>query len=185
VEFLSYEPGERILADNRHFEVVKEARTRWGSATYQIREVSGEAKKWLTPREADKPAPYVDRASIRAFVHRFYGQVDQDPALGPVFNVRLEGEWGPHLDKMVLFWSMVLLREPGYSGQPPVVHRSVEELRPEHFKRWLELFSETLHEVYVPELADMLSRRVYDMSRGLSNAVFGEPWTELVSAEEG
>jgi hemoglobin len=180
VELLTYEPGERILFEGQIFEVVKEARTRWGSPTYQIREASGGAQKWLTPRRADRPAPYVDRATIRSFVDGFYAVVDRDPVLGPVFAPRIHGDWGPHLDKMVRFWSMVLLREPGYSGQPPVVHRAVEELRPEHFQRWLELFGKTLHEVFEPELADALARKVFDMSRGLSNAIFGEPWTETL-----
>jgi hemoglobin len=177
VEHVRYEPGDRILEDDRLFEVVKEARTRWGSTTYQVRDLGGEGQKWLTPRRADRPAPYIDRESLRVLVDRFYGEVAKDPALGPVFDPRVGHDWPHHLAKMTRFWSMVMLREPGYSGAPPVVHRAIEELRPEHFQRWIALFAETLREVFEPELAERFARKVFDMSRGLSNAALGEPWT--------
>ncbi len=174
--FETYVPGDRLLEGERLWEVVKEARTRWGSPTYRIRELGGDEQRWLTPRRKDRRPNVIDRSAIREFVERFYEAVAEDPMLGPVFERRIHGEWGPHLDTMVRFWSAVLLREPGYDGRPPVVHRQVEELSSEHFGHWLELFQKTLSNVFEPEAAEAVALRARGIARGLSTAVLGEPW---------
>jgi hemoglobin len=177
IEFRAYTPGEHILFDETLYEVVKESVTRWGSPTYLIRELGSESnKRWLTPARGNAPLRVVDRAAIRTFVEVFYRSVALDPELGPIFERRVHGEWGPHLDKMVTFWSAVLLREMGYQGQPPVVHRAIEELKPEHFGRWLALFEETMQALFEPHLAEYLSTKSQGIAQMLSTAVFGKPW---------
>ncbi len=177
--FVTYATGDRLLEAERLWEVVEEARTRWGSRTYRARELGGDTARWVTPRRLGRPATLVDRAAIRTFVERFYGAVERDPVLGPVFEQRIHGVWGPHLDTMVRFWSAVLLREPGYSGAPPVVHRAIEELSSAHFARWLELFNATLAEVFEPAAAESVAMRARQIARGLSTAVLGAPWDSV------
>ena len=177
IEFRSYEPGERVLFEDTIYEVVKSASTRWGSTAYLLREMGTENKKrWLNPDRTSTPIRVLDRGAIREFIETFYRAVDLDPVLGPIFNARLHGEWGPHLDTMVGFWSAVLLREPGYQGQPPVVHRAIPELEPEHFGRWLGLFQETMESLFEPKLAEHLVLRSRGIAQMLSSAVFGQPW---------
>lgn len=177
VEFRSYQPGERVFFEDTIYEVVKSAFTRWGSPTYQVREAgTASGLRWLTPDRVGAPIRVLDRAAIRAFVEAFYGAVDRDPVLGPVFEKRLHGDWGPHLDTMVGFWSAVLLREPGYQGQPPVVHRAIAELSPAHFGRWLELFQQTVESIFAPPIAAYLTAKSRGIAQMLSTAVFGQPW---------
>ncbi|NLY93082.1 MAG: group III truncated hemoglobin [Myxococcales bacterium] len=178
IEFRSYQLGDRLLYEEAIYEVVKSAFTRWGSPTYQIRELGTESStRWLTPpRGKSSKLQVVDRTAIREFVETFYRKVDLDPELGPIFHRRIHGEWGPHLDTMVRFWSAVLLREPGYQGQPPVAHRAIEELTPAHFGRWLALFRETMHEIFQPSVAEQLALRATGIAKMLSTAVFGRPW---------
>jgi truncated hemoglobin YjbI len=177
VDFRSYQPGEHVLYEDALYEVVKSAFTRWGSPTYQLRALGTEnTKRWLTPERVDAPVRALNRAAVRTFVEAFYRAVDRDPLLGPVFERRIHGNWGPHLDTMVKFWSAVLLREPGYQGQPPIVHRAVEELEPQHFRRWLELFKETMESIFEPALATHLVARSQGIAQMLSTAVFGKPW---------
>ncbi|HZW21874.1 MAG TPA: group III truncated hemoglobin, partial [Noviherbaspirillum sp.] len=49
------------------------------------------------------------RDSITTLVGDFYADVRADPELGPVFDAVLAGHWEEHLDRMVDFWSTVVL----------------------------------------------------------------------------
>ena len=99
---------------------------------------------------------------VHALVHRFYDRVRADELLGPVFDARIQ-DWGPHLAKMVDFWSSALRGTARYRGMPMVVHARMPELRPAMFGRWLTLFEQTTTELGQPQLkarADMLARRI-------------------------
>lgn len=98
-------------------------------------------------------------AEIRRMVHLFYDRVREDPLLGPVFENRIDGEWGAHLERMVAFWTSVLLASGQYLGNPLETHRTIPGIGSEHFDRWLELFREVVHEVFVEHVAgDVLVR---------------------------
>jgi hemoglobin len=118
------------------------------------------------------PSPSVDE--ITALVHTFYERVQRDEELGPVFDRRID-DWGPHLDRMVLFWRSVLRGESLFKaserGAPPLLHRQINELSTGHFERWLELFSATTLETLPPadakramesatRIGDVLSRHL-------------------------
>ena len=77
---------------------------------------------------------------IHTLVHAFYGEIRTDPALGPIFNRVIGGEWDAHLAKMCDFWSSVLLMTGRFKGAPMVAHARLPELRATHFARWLHLF---------------------------------------------
>ncbi len=106
----------------------------------------------LLPTE---PAPDADEVwplpSIERLVHSFYDRVQAEPLLGPIFAARIE-DWTPHLARMVLFWRAILRSEPGFKpsprGNPQMLHRGIAELSHAQFDRWLELFTETAHEVF-------------------------------------
>lgn len=58
----------------------------------------------------------LDEDVLHALVHRFYDKVRVDPLLGPIFDARI-ADWGPHLDRMVAFWSSVALMTGRYHGR--------------------------------------------------------------------
>ena len=93
---------------------------------------------------------------IRRFVDAFYMEVRRDPELGPVFEGRIGDQWDVHLDRMVDFWSTVLLASGRYEGNPREKHAAVPEIRSEHFDRWLALFEIVL----LRELEESLARDV-------------------------
>lgn len=96
---------------------------------------------------------------VRIMVETFYGRVRADADLGPVFEPRVGDDWQAHMDRMVDFWSSVLLATGRFRGNPLATHRAIAELRSHHFDRWLELFEEVLREV-LPEhkAVDVLGR---------------------------
>ena len=123
------------------------------------------------PTHVPFPHPAYEPEAIRTLVHSFYGRVQADPYIGPVFGKRI-ADWDPHLDRMVAFWRSILRGEALYTrdprGGPPVLHRMIEELELGHFERWLELFEETAHEVFEPQAAANVVQRARQIGRVLS-----------------
>ncbi len=96
-------------------------------------------------------------AAIEAVVRTFYGRIREDVFLGPVFASAIE-DWGPHLKRMMGFWTAVLRGEPTFSPRPgappPTLHRQLEMTR-SLMRRWLRLFETTTRELATEELAQV------------------------------
>jgi len=99
----------------------------------------------------------LDDAILSRLVHEFYDRVRLDPMLGPVFAERIK-DWGPHLAKMVDFWSSVALMTGRYHGQPMPKHLPLP-IEAAHFERWLDLFRATATEVCPPAGAEWVIER--------------------------
>lgn len=112
----------------------------------------------------------LDRESIRRLVDDFYSSVADDDLLGPVFEAHVDGRWPAHKSKMVDFWSAALLGEPGYRGNPRVVHARIDGIGPVHFRRWLVLFAEIVAASFEPDVAEAIQRRAEAMAGGLLSA---------------
>jgi hemoglobin len=117
----------------------------------------------------------VSEQAIRRLVDDFYVKVRADPALGPVFNRAIPGDWGPHLLTMRDFWSSVMLTSGRYKGNPVAVHRRVEGIEIKLFERWLALFGETCRELFDDELAEAFTSRAARIAESLKLAVFYRP----------
>ncbi|GGE21104.1 hemoglobin [Gemmobacter megaterium] len=111
----------------------------------------------------------LDDARLTLLVHRFYDRVRQDPLLGPIFAARIM-DWGPHLERMVSFWSSVALMTGRYSGAPVPAHLGLP-VDQAHFDRWLDLFQQTAAEICTPAGADHLTERARRIARSLRMAV--------------
>jgi len=110
----------------------------------------------------------LDEERLSALVHRFYGRVRADPLLGPVFEARI-ADWGPHLERMVAFWSSVALMTGRYHGSPVARHAPLP-IGWEHFERWLALFRETARETCTPAGAAHVIERAERIARSLHMA---------------
>jgi len=98
---------------------------------------------------------------VEELVRRFYQAAIPDPLLGPVFHA-FGVDWSVHIPKLVAFWSRELLGEPGYTGRPVGAHGPVLDRRPfgaAEVARWLELWEETVDELFHGELADRAKQR--------------------------
>lgn len=83
-----------------------------------------------SPREREP-----NEANIRALVEAFYGRVDDDALLGPIFAHELTGRWDEHLAKMMTFWSSLVLGSKQYRGNVQEAHRPLADIEPRHFAR--------------------------------------------------
>jgi len=84
---------------------------------------------------------------IKLLVDTFYGHVNTDDKLGPIFNDFAQVDWDHHLPVMYNFWSTVVFGSMAYKGQPFPKHMRLPVKR-EHFSRWVELFVQTVDELF-------------------------------------
>ncbi|TVZ28624.1 hemoglobin [Gillisia sp. Hel_I_86] len=100
---------------------------------------------------------------IKQLVDAFYAKVQQDELLADIFNNVIQDNWPKHLEKMYSFWQTVLLEEHTYYGAPFMPHMNLPVSK-KHFDRWLELFYETLDELFEGEKAEEARWRANKMA---------------------
>lgn len=100
---------------------------------------------------------------IQLLVDRFYGEVQLDPLLGPIFAAIIQDRWPEHLEKMYRFWQTVLLDEHTYDGRPfpPHARLPVEQ---SHFDHWLEVWHATIDELFSGAKAEEAKWRGHKMA---------------------
>lgn len=115
-----------------------------------------------------RSAPTLTEVEIRDLVTAFYARARADAELGPVFDRAIAADaWPQHLDRMVTFWSSILLAAGTYRGNPASRHATLPGLTPEHFVRWLALFESVAGEVLTTSDAERVTRIATNMGRGL------------------
>lgn len=95
---------------------------------------------------------------IRLLVDSFYSKVQQDQQLGPIFQASIQDRWPQHLAKMYSFWQTILLDEYTYNGRPFPPHARLP-IDKAHFERWLQLFHETVDELFQGTVAEEAKSR--------------------------
>lgn len=89
---------------------------------------------------------------VKKLVDAFYTKVRNDALLAPIFNERIQDRWPLHLEKMYTFWQTLLLDEHTYFGSPFPPHAQLP-VQHEHFTQWMQLFTETVEELFSGEKA--------------------------------
>jgi len=119
-----------------------------------------------------------DRDDIETLVAAFYAKVRQNELLGPIFNAHIPDEkWPEHLEKLSDFWETNLLGLPRFKGNPSQKHigvdknlnHSVDQL---HFGTWLQLWFQTVDELFEGELAVKAKESARKMAHGQFMAIW-------------
>ncbi|WP_434403878.1 group III truncated hemoglobin [Sphingobium sp. DN12] len=117
-------------------------------------------------------AERIDEASLRQLVESFYARVRADDRLGPIFNDAVD-DWPAHIDRLVDFWSSVMLSSGRYKGQPVPVHMAhIDRITPDLFDHWLDLWSQTTDAVMGPAAAAALQDKAQRIAESLQLALF-------------
>lgn len=90
---------------------------------------------------------------IKFLVDAFYGKVQKDDLIGPIFDEKIQNRWPEHLEKMYQFWQTVLLEDYTYSGRPFPPHANLQ-VTEAHFNRWKEIFSDVVFSNFSGEKAN-------------------------------
>ena len=115
-------------------------------------------------------ASEITPALIEKLVHTFYGRIQKDSLLGPIFAREIR-DWDEHLPKMVAFWSSITLKTRSYSGRPVPAHANLQGLTTAHFDHWLELFEKTAGDIFTGEPALEFIRRAHQIANSLKMAI--------------
>lgn len=108
------------------------------------------------------------REDIRLLVETFYGKIQKDAVLGPIFNTVVT-DWEAHFELLTDFWETQLFLKRKYTGNPITVHQEVDDkmshtITPEHFGLWLNLWFATVDELFEGETTWIAKNRAQKMS---------------------
>lgn len=121
-----------------------------------------------------------NRQDIFLLVTEFYSKVRQNEILGPFFNNTIK-DWASHLEHLTTFWESSLFMtkklEHNYKGNPLEVHVKVDQennnlITELHFGIWLNLWYQTLNELYEGEVTENAKRRARKMGTFLHLSIF-------------
>lgn len=119
---------------------------------------------------------------IKKLVDTFYGKVRKDELIGPIFDERIQDRWPQHLEKMYTFWQTILLEERTYFGSPFPPHANLPIFH-NHFKRWMELFTQTIDELFIGHIAEDAKWRAGKMAELFESKIEyfkGNPFKNLI-----
>lgn len=112
-------------------------------------------------------------SDVKVLVNAFYQKVREDEILEPVFAAVIKNNWDAHLARMTDFWSTLLLYTKKYKDDPMPKHLPLPIVK-EHFDRWLQLFNQTIDELFEGEIAENARKRANSIAR-IMKAVKGVP----------
>ncbi|MBL0709090.1 MAG: group III truncated hemoglobin [Sulfurimonas sp.] len=106
----------------------------------------------------------ITKENLNKMVIIFYTKILKDEIVGPFFIEKLgdnlsNEKWVPHIELLTNFWASIALGDPTYKGRPFPPHADIANISRAAFTRWLELFSQTLDMVYVPQIAEQFKDR--------------------------
>ncbi|MGV9003027.1 group III truncated hemoglobin [Flavobacterium sp.] len=109
-----------------------------------------------------------NRADVSLLVHSFYAKIRANEEIGPFFNEMIQ-DWDEHLEKLTDFWETNLFAVRKYFGNPIEAHNKVDEkfnnsIDSSLFGLWLNIWFETLEELFEGENVEILKRRARKMS---------------------
>mgnify|MGYP000264988008 FL=1 len=124
--------------------------------------------------------PIKNREDIQLLVNTFYSKIRKDELLGPIFNSHIsENQWPHHLIKLTDFWETNLFGVRKFKGSPTQKHLKVDEnldyrIDALHFGKWLNLWVETINELFTGERAD---KAIY-MARKMATGQYLTLWNQ-------
>ncbi|MDG4716474.1 group III truncated hemoglobin [Winogradskyella marincola] len=116
------------------------------------------------------------REDIYHLVSQFYAKVRKDEVLGPFFNTTIK-DWDTHLEHLTTFWESSLFLKTRYYGNPLEAHVKVDaahnhSIKNEHFGLWLNLWYQTIDELFEGDYAENAKRRARKMGTFLYLKIF-------------
>lgn len=113
-----------------------------------------------------------DETDLERLVPLFYARVRADGLIGPVFDAAIT-DWDDHLQRLVAFWSSVMLTTGRYKGSPMAAHlKHLAEITPDMFDRWLALWAEVTAEALPAPKAAALQDKAARIAESLKYALY-------------
>lgn len=116
------------------------------------------------------------REDVYLLVSSFYKKVRVNEVLGPIFNATIK-DWDAHLQHLTTFWESSLFLKTRYTGNPLEAHVKVDQANNNsvtelHFGIWLNLWFETIDDLFEGDYAENAKRRARKMGTFLYLKIF-------------
>jgi len=116
------------------------------------------------------------REDIFLLVSKFYTKVRKDEKLGPFFNETIK-DWEAHLEHLTTFWESSLFLKTKFHGNPLEAHNKVDaafnnSITELHFGIWLNLWYQTIDELFEGDYAGNAKRRARKMGTFMYMNIF-------------
>lgn len=116
------------------------------------------------------------REDVHLLVVTFYGKVRKDELLGPIFNKAIR-DWPIHFERLTDFWETNLFFKRKYQGNPMQKHIEVDQteggaINEMHFGIWLNLWFETIDQLFTGEVAQIAKNRARNMATFIHLQIF-------------
>ena len=117
-----------------------------------------------------------NREDVFLLVSEFYKKVRIDSVLGPFFNTVIS-DWDVHIQRLTTFWESSLFLKTRYTGNPLQAHIKVDKdnnnsITELHFGLWLNLWYQTIDELFEGDYAENAKRRARKMGTFLYLNIF-------------
>lgn len=126
-----------------------------------------------------------NRDDVSLLVNTFYAKIRKDELLGPIFNGHIPNEkWPEHLSTLTDFWETNLFGVAKFKGNPSAKHINVDAnlnhtIEQTHFGKWLQLWFETINELFEGDLALKAKESARKMSTGLFMSIWKNRPTDI------
>ncbi len=116
------------------------------------------------------------RDDVFLLVSSFYKKIRKHTILAPFFNDTIK-DWDAHLENLTSFWESSLFLKTRYYGNPLEAHTKVDNdnnnaISELHFGLWLNLWFETIDELFEGDYAENAKQRARKMSTFLYLKIF-------------
>ncbi|GAL62599.1 group III truncated hemoglobin [Algibacter lectus] len=116
------------------------------------------------------------RDDVYLLVSSFYVKVRKDELLAPFFNDVIK-DWDAHLERLTTFWEASLFLKTKYTGNPLETHIKVDAdnkntITEQHFGLWLNLWLETIDELFEGDFAQNAKFKARKMGSFLYLKIF-------------
>jgi hemoglobin len=130
------------------------------------------------------------RKDVTVLVNKFYTKIRKDALLGPIFNGHIsEEQWAEHIIKLTDFWETNLFGISKFKGSPSLKHINVDanlgyNIEQNHFRRWLQLWFETIDELFEGEVATRAKNSAQIMAKGQFTIIMkNRPYNKNINAK--
>ncbi|WP_066225495.1 group III truncated hemoglobin [Formosa haliotis] len=113
---------------------------------------------------------------VYKLVSTFYDKIRKDDFLGPFFETLIT-DWPAHIERLTTFWESSLFLKTKYYGNPLEVHIKVDQannnsISEKHFGAWLNLWIQTIDELFEGDMANNAKQRARKMGTFLYLNIF-------------
>jgi hemoglobin len=118
------------------------------------------------------------RADCERLVRTFYGRALNDPIIGFLFTDVARLDLEAHVPRITSFWETILLGAQTYGGgafRPHAALHMKAPLRRAHFDQWLNLWNDTVDELFAGERAELAKAHATRVARAFHERVQGLP----------